>query len=348
MSRLVVVAGHICLDIIPKFFGDADFRPGHLVEVGAAEFSTGGCVANVGRALHRLGVPVRLLAKIGSDPFGEVIQGILTQDSPRLAEGITLTESNSTSYSIVLNPPGVDRTFLHMPGENDRFGADDLTANNLAGAGHFHFGYPPLMRRMYESSGEELEEVFRRAKAAGCSTSLDLSFPDPHSPAGRADWRGILTRVLPLVDFFLPSNDELAFMTRIGANETGRLANWIIDHGSSVAIVKCGSSGLVAKTAGEIRLRQVPGLADSRAWADREAAVPCFPADVRGTTGAGDATIAGFLMGITRGFGFTECLQAATAVGATCVEMPDAVSGIRSWEETALRFGLDRHKTDRA
>jgi len=341
VSGTVVVAGHICLDIIPKFFGEANFRPGHLIEVGPAEFSTGGCVANVGRALNRLGVPVRLLARIGADPFGDIITQILAADSPTLSEGIARVASNSTSYSIVINPPGVDRTFLHMPGENDGFAASDVIAEKLAGAHHFHFGYPPLMRRMYEDDGAELEEVFRQAQRAGCSTSLDLSFPDPQSPAGLADWRRILDRVLPLVDFFLPSNDELAFMTGIGADETDRLADWILDRGSAVAVVKCGSAGLVAKTSGEARLGRVPRISDSLVWADQSMVVPCFPADVRGTTGAGDATIAGFLMGFSRGFGFTDCLIAATAVGASCVELPDAISGIRSWEETARRFGLN-------
>ena len=68
-----VVAGHICLDIIPGMqafppggFQDA-FQPGRLIEVDAAALSTGGPVSNTGLALHRLGIPTRLICKIGAE-----------------------------------------------------------------------------------------------------------------------------------------------------------------------------------------------------------------------------------------------------------------------------------------
>src|SRR3990172_9091313 len=54
----------------------------------------------------------------------------------------------------------------------------------LAEARLFHFGYPPLMKRMYEARGHELREIFRRAKGTGVTTSLDMALPDPSSPAG--------------------------------------------------------------------------------------------------------------------------------------------------------------------
>ena len=77
----VVVAGHICLDIIPAFrrntsAPDALFAPGALVEIGQAVLSTGGAVSNTGLALHRLGTPVRLMGKIGDDLFGEAVRRI--------------------------------------------------------------------------------------------------------------------------------------------------------------------------------------------------------------------------------------------------------------------------------
>ena len=50
-----IVAGHICLDVIPDLSRsqgeamEALFRPGRLVEVGPVTFSTGGPVTNSGR-----------------------------------------------------------------------------------------------------------------------------------------------------------------------------------------------------------------------------------------------------------------------------------------------------------
>src|SRR5438876_436164 len=65
-------------------------------------------------------------------------------------------------------------------------------------------------------------------------------------------------------------------------------------------------------------------------------------AQVAGTTGSGDATIAGCLMGILRGMSPEETLQAACAVGACNVEAVDALSSIRSWPETAKRIAAGR------
>jgi len=73
------------------------------------------------------------------------------------------------------------------------------------------------------------------------------------------------------------------------------------------------------------------------AWADRELWAPCFQVDVVGTTGAGDATVAGFLGGLLRDLAPEDVVTAAVAVGACNVEASDALSGIRPWEETMAR-----------
>jgi len=73
---MIIVAGHVCLDIIPRFLGPASLDPGSLVRVGAATLSTGG-VSNVGVALHRLGVPVKLIHRVGDDLFGQTVRALL-------------------------------------------------------------------------------------------------------------------------------------------------------------------------------------------------------------------------------------------------------------------------------
>jgi len=56
----VIVAGHICLDIIPRFPTDAGadlsayLSPGRLSEIGSVTLSTGGAVSNTGLNLQRL------------------------------------------------------------------------------------------------------------------------------------------------------------------------------------------------------------------------------------------------------------------------------------------------------
>lgn len=215
MPSQAVVAGHLCLDLIPTFeAGDQLPTPGQLVQVGPAILSTGGPVSNVGLALHHLGVDTRLMGKVGDDAMGRVVLDLVRRRDPKLAEGIIVAPGETTSFTIVLSPPGRDRSFLHCPGANDTFCARDLDLAAIAETRIFHFGYPPIMAQMYAHDGAELAEIFRAVKRLGVTTSLDLAMVDPNSAAGRADWEKILRATLPNVDLFMPSIEELLLLLR--------------------------------------------------------------------------------------------------------------------------------------
>ena len=190
MSKKVIVAGHICIDITPVFQGKSVtnvsdiLKPGKLIQMGKAEVSTGGAVANTGLGMKILGADVTLMGKIGNDEFGNLILEIL--DKYDATDGMICDAFSDTSYSVVLAMPGVDRIFLHNPGANHTFCASDVSKDRLKEAVLFHFGYPPLMKNMYEDNGSELVKLFQKAKDAGCATSLDMAAVDPESDAGRA------------------------------------------------------------------------------------------------------------------------------------------------------------------
>jgi sugar/nucleoside kinase (ribokinase family) len=346
-----VVAGHICLDIIPDLsllvsgqFNSA-FQPGRLVQVGPAAITTGGVVSNTGLALHRLGIQTRLIARVGADQLGRTLQQIVADHSPSLVDGIFTSAETSTSYSVVISPPGSDRCFLHHPGANDDFCADDVIDKDFCNARLFHFGYPPLMARMFADDGAQLSEMFRRVKSHGLTTSLDMAYPDPDSPAGRADWSTILRNTLPYVDIFLPSLDEILFMlwhktnVPLSAELLTKVSGELMEMGAKMVVLKIGERGLYLHTASANILTGFghASPSDLNAWADFEAWSPCFEVNVIGTTGSGDVTIAGFLAALLRGLTPDAALNAALAVGACNVEAADALSGIRSWEKTWQR-----------
>ena len=346
-----VVAGHICLDIIPTLLGSmVTLAPGRLLEAGEAILATGGSVPNTGLALHKLGLSTRLMGKIGIDLFGQAIVQILESFDTGLARGMVVVPGESSSYSVIISPPQIDRVIIHSPGCNDTFGAEDVRYDMLEKAGLFHFGYPPLMARMYQNNGAELVDIFKRAKASGVTTSLDFSMPDPASVAGQADWHTILAAVLPYVDVFSPSVEELllvlrrplfeklshksgAFLDLLPPDVVSELGSMLLDLGVKVVSLKAGHRGLYLRTADIAALEQMGRAQPSKAsaWANRELWAPCFLTRVVGTTGSGDATIAGFLFGLMRGMSPEAALSAACAVGACSVEAADALSGITSW-----------------
>jgi len=343
----VVAAGHVCLDVIPTIAEMPRLRASSLMVAGPAALSTGGAVANVGLALHRLGVPVRLMGKVGDDPFGRVVLDLLRARDAGLADGMIVAPGETTSYSLVFSPPGVDRAFVHCPGANDTFGAGDVGLDGLAGARVFHFGYPPIMRRLYSDGGAELHALLAAVRARGLAISLDVCHPDPQGTAVSVDWPALLARVLPAVDVFEPSLDELGILLGAPAHDPAdlaqlrALARQVLAMGPAVVALKLGDQGLYLRTAPEgDALEHLCGTLslDPAAWSDREVLSPCFRAEVTGTTGSGDSTIAGLIAALLRGDDPVSAATAATAVGACSVEAPDAASGVRRWTETAARL----------
>ncbi len=352
-----IVAGHICLDIIPSISTQGlAFSPGHLLEVGPAVLSTGGPVSNTGLALHKLGISTWLMGKVGADSFGQLIRQIITHCDASLAKGMIEVPGEASSFSIILNPPDTDRMFLHCPGCNNTFSASDIDYGMVTEARLFHFGYPPLLRRVIENGGAGLAEILRRAKSTGVTTSLDLCMPDPGGFSGSVDWPIVLSAALPYVDIFLPSLEETLFMLyperfrKICGSEHGSapaitpellssIGSDLRALGPAVAGLKLGDRGLYLRTGAE---RAWSKLGRARPenlaqWLDRELWSPCFQVQVAGTTGAGDATIAGFLAALLRNCAPEDCVSMACAVGACNVEAADALGGLLDWDTTRAR-----------
>ena len=185
------------------------------------------------------------------------------------------------------------------------------------------------MQQMYRHEGDELAAIFKNAKSHGATTSLDMALPDPLSEGGQADWQVILEKTLPYVDIFAPSLEEILFMLRRNQYETLQRDHEDILDAITPAILSSLGTDILAMAQKSCYSSWAPGgptcalpvRTYSRAWggaqpekvtnwAKREMWSPCFQVDVVGTTGAGDATIAGFLSAFLRGLSPTEAINA--------------------------------------
>jgi sugar/nucleoside kinase (ribokinase family) len=363
----IVAAGHTCLDLIPAFTieGEVDaltdiLVPGKMINMGRCVVVGGGPVTNAGVSIRRLGVKTELIGKIGNDDFGRQILSWYEEHEGHF-QGIKTVDGESTSYTIAICIPGIDRFYLHHCGANDTFGYDDMTFDLVARAKIMLFGYPPWMRKLYENKGSELTRILARTKELGTTTALDLSLPDVNSRAGQVDWVAILRDWVPLTDIMAPSAEEifyflhkeefLAKKARLGPKESvldhlsvmeiSTLGEELTRMGAAIAMIKCGHRGLYVRTAGADRLGRMGAAAcgDVENWADRELWFPVYEEErFVGALGSGDSAIAGFLSAFVWKHSIESCLRYANAAGSMNVTVPDGLTWNKGFDDLTRRI----------
>jgi sugar/nucleoside kinase (ribokinase family) len=340
----VLVAGHLCIDITPELTDVPDLAPGQLYEIGSAQLTLGGCVANTGLALAAAGVPIRVCSRLGNDPLGEIARRLLAEHGMDLEDVTTTTAA--TSYSIVLQLPDHDRTFWHHPGANTVFTGREV---NLDGVDILHLGYPPLLPALLAADAAPLLDLLQEARSRRITTSLDLAVVDRRSSVAEVDWRRIFARIMPYVDIATPSIDDLTSALAITRSPDDDLveecARRLVGDGCAVAVVSAGARGGCAVSADPDRLAGAGAALSSvrSTWSSTAEWVPAAePKLVASTTGAGDVASAGLLYGLAQGTGIRRATRLAARFAAATIEgrRPSAEEAGR-WAAELAAAGLD-------
>lgn len=331
----VVVAGHVCLDLTPAWNSEPAIDAGRLIGVGPLAVSPGGCVGNTGPALVALRVPTWLVADAGSDELGRILVEMLAASTADTA-GIARLDGRATSYSIVVDYGGRDRTFWHHVGANEAFDGNGLlerieaaqtagaSADRAAdGAGQreviLHLGYSTHLPALYAAGGAVLTRLVETARTKGALISLDMAEVDAASGARSVDWERMLARLLPAVDVMKASVDDLAaMMPRRAGLAPADWAALLVELGAAASLVTAGPGGLYLRTGPEPRIRTAARSlrAATANWSNRDIWVPTLATRVLVTTAAGDVAAAGFLAGLSSGQGPAECALLAAASAA--------------------------------
>lgn len=326
----VHVVGHVCVDLTPELHSERFAVPGELTEVGPLEIRTGGTLSNCARAAASLDTEVFLSGLVGNDDLGSICRNRLEAEYPGHVE-LRIHPRAATSYSVVVRPPGLDRSFWHHTGANDEFrGECTIREREL-----LHFGYPTLCPGMCEDGGAPIIDLFTRSHARGGATSLDLAYLADNSPLKALDWNHLFSQAMPTTDVFCPSWDDIASClpdTDPGFDKARieTTARRFLDQGAGIVVITVGKHGAYLATGSADRLATLENLTgiNANAWADQnlwEEAVPVEKTTRASldTNGAGDTFKTAFLVALIRRAAPETAMRfASTVVGRKLVRRP--------------------------
>jgi sugar/nucleoside kinase (ribokinase family) len=312
----VQVAGHICVDLIPSLAGLPDVTPGRLIDVGRLAMRLGGCVGNTGLDLAALGIRCGLVSSVGDDLLSRTVIALVAGQQA-VDQRIEVASGQTTSYSIVIQPPEVDRTFWHHAGSNAAF---DGSLIDVGAAPLLHVGYLPLLPSLTQADGSRLRDLLHKAHATAVTTSIDMCVVDPRLPP--VNWTRLLTGILPLCDVISPSADDMRSALNIPDLAAKEAAEWLVRRGAAIAMVSDGPQDIYVATAGAERFAATAGRVSTllaelpTSWYDRAISLSPLKVPAVDTTGAGDAATAGLLAGIVRGLDLNNTLELVLAAAA--------------------------------
>ncbi|MDQ0727064.1 carbohydrate kinase family protein [Microbacterium sp. W4I20] len=290
VGRLLVI-GELCVDLIIEV--DDQIRFGqHEQIVPRTTLTMGSSSAITACGAAALGIPTRLISVRGDDTFGRFLDAELTERRVDTS-GVRVDDSLPTGASTHLTRPSGDRAILTSMGSIGTVRSADVTAADLASAAHLHVGSYFLQHTLHDDA----PSLFRAARTAGLSTSLDGNF-DPAE-----QWDSGILDLLPHVDVFFGNEEELTGIT--GAADIDAAVERLLEimPADAVVVAKLGADGAVA-------VRRVGGGVERV-----RAGVPPLDSALVDTVGAGDTLAAGFLAARLLGMTADDAIAFAVACG---------------------------------
>jgi sugar/nucleoside kinase (ribokinase family) len=296
-----------------------------LTNIIAEESSAGGSAYNVLVDLARLGlgIPLTGIGLVGDDADGAKI----IEDIGRWgidARWVRKAAGAPTSYTDVMTVRGTGRrTFFHHRGANALLAPEHFPVDEVS-ARVFHLGYLLLLDGLDAPDSEfgtRAARVLARVAARGILTSIDVVSEDSDRFAS------IVTPALPHADCAILNEIEAG---RTTGRETRRGS--VLDPGG----VEAAADDLLQRGVRRLVVVHAPegsfGVTrdGERRWQPSHDLEDGF---IRGTTGAGDAFLAGMLTGVHEGWSLEKSLRFATAAAATCLRHPTATEGVGKADE---------------
>lgn len=290
----VISVGDICVDIkggpLKNFsLGDRQFRVERL------ETSIGGNSANFATGAASLGLGSTLYALLGSDGFGDWLQGQMKARFVRL--GIPRRAKGMTAVTYGLSHEDGTRQLISYNGANLQMSKSLVNLKDIDGAAHLHrsgFWWTPKLW------GRPTAQLLRYARDRHVTTSLDIATDPEGWPRER---RELVHEALAETDIFFANDAELSGVS--GKRRIDDAAKFILGLGTKVVVAHLGPAGSAVYTRhGKCRAHASPVK---------------YPAN---PIGSGDIFNAGFVYGRIRHLSLHSCAVFGNACAAYYMERP--------------------------
>jgi 5-dehydro-2-deoxygluconokinase len=283
----VITMGRSGVDIYPEQIGVS------LVDVTTFAKALGGSATNVAVASARYGWRTALISRTGADPFGEYVHKALSefQIDDRWVTPVTAYPTPVT-FCEIFPPDNFPIYFYRYPKAPDlEIFPEELDFDAIAAASVFWTTGTGLSREPSRSATlAALEARDRRS-----ITVHDLDYRPMFWPSAEAatEWQ---REALAHASVAVGNLDEVE--VAVGTRDPEAAADALLDLGVSLAIVKQGPAGVLARTRGA------------------SVVVPPVPIEVVNGLGAGDGFGGALCHGLLSGWELERTLRFANAAGA--------------------------------
>jgi sugar/nucleoside kinase (ribokinase family) len=291
----VSVIGELNLDLILSGLPqELELEREHLAN--DLSITLGSSSAIFAHNLASLGNKVGFSSSIGSDPFGEICVKRLGESGVDLSR-VRRLPGKTTGLTVIL-PQRKQRFILTYPGTMSDMTDRELELSYVFSAKHLHVSSYFLQRGMRP----HLVEIYRKAKQAGLTTSLDTN----DDPADR--WSGDVQLLFKHLDILLPNEREACKLAQV---EPVEKAAEVLAQKVPILVIKRGGQGAIARV-GKEKYSDYPPVVD-----------------MVDPVGAGDSFNAGFIHQFVRGAKVEECLRFGNIVGALSVTRAGGTEAFR-------------------
>ena len=308
MAKVVSLGIHI-VDVLGRPVSEVPPGQG-LALLDEIRMTVAGTAAGTSVDLAKLGMEVAAMGAIGRDEPGDFLVAAMRRygiDTTHLVR----KANAQTSVSMLPIRPNGERPALHVVGANGELTYEDVNLDVVAGARFLHLGGTPLMPRF---DGEPASRVLRYARERGVTTFFDLL------GIARPDLAQKVGACLPHLDFFMPNYEEAVMLT--GLTDRRDLLRRLLDGGARHVVLKFGAGGSCV------------GYYEKGGSVLREVRTPSFRVPVVDSTGCGDAWDAGFIKGLSLGWGLDEAARLGCACGGLVIQGLGSDAGIVDFEQT--------------